>query len=256
MSLHPEVELLTLVVHHVCKILWFYSLSGQMFQMDLTERAALHLARLKKLGYDVLASDDFAEIETLVQQTGKPFRSPMFDTRRNDFTEGRAFWLFLKKDGVIVGGMAAQYIPLGSENFENYVQRTSEAQYDLAAPLNFFARPVKERLKGNLIYFGDVFLTEGARGKRSVLREFCRLEKMLTAMTWPDFDWMFGHIPYPHRSLIDVYGFSLITHNAFHWNQPLPYSRTNDFALIYHSKSDLLHDLALGEADDAAENKG
>ena len=107
MALHPEVELSWLLVHHVCKILWFYSLSGQMFQMDLTERAALYLARLKKLGYDVLASDDFAEIETLVQQTGKPFRSPMFDTRRNDFTEGRAFWLFLKKDGVIVGGMAA-----------------------------------------------------------------------------------------------------------------------------------------------------
>jgi len=68
-----------------------------MFQMDLAERAAVHLAELRKLGFDVLASDDFEQIEELMQAAGSPFRTPMFDLRRNDFTKGEAFWLFLMR---------------------------------------------------------------------------------------------------------------------------------------------------------------
>ncbi|MFY9320366.1 hypothetical protein, partial [Lentibacter algarum] len=229
--------------------------SGQMFQMDLTERAALHLARLKKLGYDVLASDDFAEIETLVQQTGKPFRSPMFDTRRNDFTEGRAFWLFLKKGETIVGGLAAQQIALGQESFEHYIRRTTSTQYNIEAKLEYVAPPLNERLRGTLIYIGDLHISDAARGKRQVLREYSRIAVILSALTWPRFDWMFAHIPHEHRSLQDVYGFSSITHSAFRWGEPRPMLRTDDMAVIYMAKMDLTHSLGIVELDQPTKDK-
>ena len=227
-----------------------------MFQMDLTERAALHLARLKKLGYDVLASDDFAEIETLVQQTGKPFRSPMFDTRRNDFTEGRAFWLFLKKGETIVGGLAAQQIPLGQESFEHYIRRTTSTQYNIEAQLHYVAPPLNERLRGTLIYLGDLHISDAARGKRQVLREYIRLCVILSAMTWPSFDWIFAHIPYQHRSLQDVYGFASITHSAFLWGEQRPMLRSDDMAVIYMAKMDLTHSLVGVEVEQAAKDQG
>ena len=227
-----------------------------MFQMDLTARAALHLARLKKLGYDVLASDDFAEIETLVQQTGKPFRSPMFDTRRNDFTEGRAFWLFLKKGETIVGGLAAQQIALGQESFEHYIRRTTSTQYNIEAKLEYVAPPLNERLRGTLIYLGDLHISDAARGKRQVLREYIRLCVILSAMTWPSFDWIFAHIPYQHRSLQDVYGFASITHSAFLWGEPRPMLRSDDMAVIYMAKMDLTHSLVGVEIDQAAKDQG
>ncbi|MBU2980853.1 hypothetical protein KO498_03405 [Lentibacter algarum] len=223
--------------------------------MKLTTRAAQHLAKLKALGFDVLATDDFAEIEELVQQTGKPFRSPMFDTRRNDFTEGRAFWLFLKLDGEIVGGLAAQLIGLGQESFEHYIARSTNAQYGIEADLEHVARPLNDRLRGDLIYLGDLHISDAARGKRQVLREYVRLCVILSAMTWPSFDWVFAHIPYQHRSLQDVYGFASITHGAFTWGASAPFLRTNDMAVIYHAKADLLHSLLIDDPDEAAKNK-
>lgn len=226
-----------------------------MFQMDLTSRAAAHLAKLKELGYDVLATDDFAEVEGLVQQTGKPFRSPMFDTRRNDFTEGRAFWLFLKKDGEIIGGLAAQSIDLGQESFEHYIRRSTNAQYNIEADLQHVARPLNDRLKGQLIYFGDLHLSDAARGRRKVLREYCHVAVFLGALTWPHFDWMFAHIPYQHRSLQDVYGFTSITHGAFLWGEPRPFLREDDMAVIYQSKLDVLHDLRLVEPDHSTKDQ-
>ena len=226
-----------------------------MFHMEATNLAAMHLAKLKALGFDVLATDDFKQVEAFVQQTGKPLRSPMFDTRRNDFTEGRAFWLFLKKGGQVVGGIAAQSIPLGSESFTHYIKRTTAAQYSIEVNLINVARPLEDRLKGHLIYLGDLHISDAARGKRQVLREFCGVAKYLCALTWPTFDWMFGHIPYEHRSLQDVYRFSQITHGAFTWGEPRPSLRTDDMAVVYHSKIDLLHDLYFQKAHDAAENQ-
>lgn len=225
-----------------------------MFQMDLTERAALHLARLKKLGYDVVASDDFAEIEHLVQQTGKPFRSPMFDLRRNDFHKGQAFCLFLVRDGEVIGGVAAKQVALGAESFWNYMQRVSERQFDMDAPLRAMAAPIGERVRGNLVYFGELHFAERMRGRRSVLREHSRLAIVLAAMTWPDFDWMYALIPYEHRSLQDVYGFAMITHHALTWCDPAPYLYRNDLAMVYSAKVDLLHQLAVGETDQPAKH--
>lgn len=214
-----------------------------MFQMQLTMKAADYLHDLHQHGYDVHASDDFEEIEDLVAATGKPRFSPMFDLNRNDFTCGRAFWLFLRKDGDVLAGLAAQSIRLGAESFERYIRRTTARQYGIDVDLRRVAAPLNERLRGDLIYFGDLHVSEGARGRRQVLRPYARLGMVLAAMTWPEFDWMFAHIPYQHRSLQDVYGMSMITHGAFEWGEPRPFLRRDDMAVIYQSKGDLRHSL-------------
>lgn len=225
-----------------------------MFQMDLISRAATHLAKLKSFGYDVIATDSFSEVESLVAQTGKPFRSPMFDLRRNDFVQGRAFWLFLVRDGKVLGGLAAKSLPLGQETFEAYMRRVSGNQFDAEAPLASIAPPVLERLCGHLVYFGELHFSPEGRGRRSVLREYSRLAVVLAAMSWPDFDWMYATIPFEQRSLQDLYGFPIITHAAFKWREPVPYLHKNSHAMIYMSKLDFVHSLTVAEPDQAAKN--
>ena len=225
-----------------------------MFQMDLTSRAAGHLAKLKEFGCDVIATDDFAEVEALVKQTGKPLRSPMFDLQRNDFTQGRAFWFFLVRDGEVVGGLAAKNIPLGHEDFQDYIKRVSGPQFGVADPLDYVAAPIRSRLNGELIYFGELYFAANGRGRRSILREYSRMAVVLAAMTWPGFDWVYATIPYEQRSLQDVYGFPLITHGAFRWHDPVPYLHKNSHAMIYMSKLDFIHALAIDEADEATKD--
>ena len=225
-----------------------------MFQMDLTNRAAAHLAKLKELGFDVIATDDFAEVERLVKQTGKPLRSPMFDLRRNDFTQGKAFWIFLTRDGLVVGGLAAKLIELGEESFEAYMHRVSGGQFGLERPLKDVAAPVNARLKGNLVYFGELYFADEGRGKLRVLKEFGRLSVILAAMTWPNFNWMYAMSRSEHRGMQQVFGFPMITHYALRWNDPKPYMHTDDQVLWYMQKVDLLHLLTIDETNEAAKH--
>lgn len=216
-----------------------------MFQMDLTSRASVHLAELRRLGYDVLASDDFEQIEALMQKIGSPYRTPMFDVRRNDFNKGGAFWLFLMRRGVPVGGVAARAITLGSESFLDYMQRVSAAQFDMAQPLAGMAAPLTRRLQGRLVHFGALHMPEEIMENAAVMRSFCHMAVVLAAMSWPEFDWMFAFAPEAHGSLQAAFGFPIVTPYALNWHEPVPFSHANSEAVVYLSKLDLTHLLSL-----------
>ena len=217
-----------------------------MFQMDLAERAAVHLAELRKLGFDVLASDDFEQIEELMQAAGSPFRTPMFDLRRNDFTKGEAFWLFLMRAGKPAGGLAARLVDLKDENFFNYMLRTSAQHYGADAPLAAMAAPLRQRLAGRLVHLGELHLRAEDLAKPELMRAFGHMAVVLSAMSWPEFDWMYSFAPEAHSTLQAAYGFPIVMPHALSWRAPVPYAHESTEAVIYLSKVDFLHLLSLG----------
>lgn len=216
-----------------------------MFQMDLADGAAVHLAELRKLGCEVMAIDDFGQIEARLEEIGSPYRAPMFDVRRNDFTQGDAFWLFLMRRGKPVGGVAARHIDLRDESFFDYVQRVSGEQYGAEAPLHSMAPPLKTRLGGRLVQLDRLHLADEDLAKPALMRAFGHMVVVLSAMTWPEFDWMYSFAPEAHGALQAAYGFPVVTPHALTWRPPVPFLHANSEAVIYLSKLDFLHLLSL-----------
>ncbi len=212
-----------------------------MLHFSLTKEAAQQLSELAKAGFDVVASDAYAEIEQMEQELGTPLRVPMFDLRRNDFTQGQAFWLFLTRDSVPVGGLAVKMTDLGDEPFIRYLARVSEARFEVQEPLAHMARPVASRLKGQIIEFGEMHLATRAGLSRGLLSAYGRLAVTLAAMNWPQFDWMYALVPPEQRAMAEVYGFEITTPRALSWNAPVPYPYANAQMMIYTSRLDFMH---------------
>ena len=219
-----------------------------MIQNDLVIQSAALLERLNGLGFDILAEDDFEVIQEKVNNTGKEWQSPMFSLMRNDFTRGTAFWAFLMKDGVEVGGVALRYYDLRGESLESYLHRTSNAQYGGGDPvIESIAKPVSENIGGRLVYIGELYVAKEARGNIKVLRAFIRLSVVLAAMSWQNFDWVYAFIPKEHARLADAYGFTYRLPKAITWKQPEPKGRLDSHILIAMSNADFSHLLSSGE---------
>lgn len=219
-----------------------------MIQNELIVQSAALLKRLDELGYDILAEDDFSAIQQAVIETGKQSQSPMFSVARNDFVKGSAFWAFLLKDEEKLGAVAARYYDLKSETLESYLRRTSAAQYGQGQEvITEVARSTRDLVRGRLIYFGELEFHRKTRGQAKVLTAFSRLSMVLSAMTWPDFDWMYAFIPKEHARLADYYGFTYRLPRAVTWVDPAPKGRLDTHMLIALSAVDFEHLLTTGE---------
>ncbi|MDQ2090535.1 hypothetical protein [Marimonas arenosa] len=219
-----------------------------MIQNDLLVQSAKILKTLNELGYDCLAEDDFDTIPEKVFDFGKPFQSPPFDVLRNDFTRGQAFWAFLMKDGERVGGLAAQCQDLRGEPFDQYLIRTARGQYGGGqAAIEWVSPAATAVMNGKLIYVGELYFSDRARGSRRVLTAFARLCMILVKMTWPDLDWIYAFVPREQQRFADYYAFTYKLPQAVRWADPEPRGRASDHFLVGIPTRDIEHVLACGE---------
>lgn len=222
-----------------------------LIELEIAKRSAPLLRLLQDKGYDILAPRDFASIHALVAQTGRPSQSPMLSLARNDFSQGDAFWLFLMQDGVSVGGCAARYFDLKSESLDAYLRRTSQQQYQCANdPIGRIAAPVGREMGGKMIYMGELQLRDTHRGNFAVVGAFVRLLQAISAIKWPEFDWMYALIPHEHRRIIPHYGYNLQIPQAITWREPVPAGRKNSHILAALKRSHFDHIWSLDEVAD------
>ncbi len=190
----------------------------------------------------MLPVEDFSLVEELFPSTGRNTQTPMMAVSRQDFSRAEAFWLFLTKEGVVVGGMGVKFVDLGGECIESYLRRTSRHQYGRSKdPIASVAAPVRDELAGKLIYFGELEFAENSRGHPEVLRSFTRLAQILAAVHWPSFDWMYAFIPDEHFRLAREYGFTWYCPNAITWTDPPPQGRLDSHWIMAASKSHFAH---------------
>ena len=219
-----------------------------MIQNDLLIQSAKILKALNDQGFDCLAEDDFDSIPDKVFATGKPFQSPLFSIQRNDFTRGDAFWVFLMKDGQRVGGLAAQFYDLRGERLDHYIARTAKGQYGGGQrAVEWVAPPIGDMIGGRMIYFGELFFSDKARGSRKVLTAFARLSMILSVMSWPHYDWMYAFIPREQARFADMYGFTYRLPRAMKWTPPEPLGRGDTHMLVAIPARDFAHVLSTGE---------
>ena len=211
-----------------------------MIELDISRRAQEHLSALTERGYDVMVPDDYAQIPSLVLQTGRPRQNPMHAISRNDFTKEDAFWLFLTHNGRVVGGTAACRYDLRQDSFEDFLRRTSAQQYGRSEPIQSIAKPIREHVEGQLIYLGELQLHPDFRGNIVILTAFFRMLKALSALKW-EFDYMYAFIPQEHRRLISIYGFNWWVEHAIRWRGTPPPGRKNDHIFCAISRLDFEH---------------
>lgn len=215
-----------------------------MIELDVTRRAHEYLGALAAQGYDVTIPEDYQDIPALVLRTGRPQQNPMHALSRNDFAKDDAFWLFLTKEGRVVAGCAAVRYDLRSDDFEGFLRRTSAQQYGRHDPIERVAPPVLERLRGELIYVGEMQVHPEFRGNLPVLRAYAGMMLSLSALKWP-FDFMYAFVPTQHRRLIEVYGFNWWVEQAISWRAPAPPGRLSSHILCGISAKDFAHHWSL-----------
>lgn len=206
-----------------------------MFQLELISFGAPIIDALKAAGYEPLVVNDFDQVSELAHETGKTGSTPMMQIDRNDFVKGEAFWLFLRKDGRCVAGLAAKFFDLSNESLESYWRRTSKGQYQRAFDPITTVDPMVGLLRGRMVYVGELIVDEDYRGKTAVLTRFARLMQLLASNEWR-FDWMFGFISEEHTVLNRLYGFSMLVRHAITWADPEPIGRLNTHSLVASSE--------------------
>lgn len=211
-----------------------------MIELDISRRAQEYLSALTARGYDLFVPEDYARIPSLVLQTGLAHPSPVHAISRNDFTKGDAFWLFLTYRDAVVGGVAASHYDLRGDDFEDFLRRTAAQQYGRADPIRRIAPPVVDRLRGQLIYTGELHLRADFRGNLSVLEAFFRMLIALAALKW-EFDHIYAIVPEEHRRLIEVYGFNWWMERAVEWRGAPPQGWSDTHYICAVSRPDFAY---------------
>lgn len=220
-----------------------------MREQDIIQAVAPFFEEIERMGYEVQATSDFAKIMELVPQTGRQAQTPMMSLMRNDFTEATAFWLFLYKDGEVVGGIGAKYEQLGEESFGSYLRRTSRMQYGCDSdPIDQVAQPVDEMIKGDIVYIGELEFQREHRGNLSLLEAFMRVHQGLCAVKWNRIDWVYAIVPEEHQRFSWLYGFMLSVPGAITWRDPVPEGRLDSHVLLATQGRYLRHVLVNAKA--------
>ena len=155
-----------------------------------------------------------------------PTQTPMMAIDRQDFARSEAFWLLLLKDGKAVAGAGAKYVDLEDEPIETYLQRTSRGQYGRDSdPLLSVSRPVRDYVRGRLIYLGELEFHPDHRGNKDLLEAFVKVLQGLAAVKWRNFDWMYVFIDEDHLRFAHIYDFQITVRDAITWAEPVPAGR-------------------------------
>ena len=188
--------------------------------------------KLLRLGYTVVATDDFDDIGRRLRECGRHKQAPMSSVSRNDYTQGRAFWLFLERDDRSVVGIGVALIDLGKrENLAQYIDRTSKGQY--CRDTNPVARikRVINAIDGRLVYVGDLTSSTDDRETSAAIRPLFTMIQLLCVDEW-DFDWMYAYIPREKAKIGSIAQFYFKVDNAITWHNPVPEGRKNSHTLI------------------------
>lgn len=183
-------------------------------------------------GLSLHVSTSPAELPALLAEVGKTRVHPMSEVSSEELRSGRAFWLFLKRDGRCITCISAKRIDLDGQDFGDYFRGLAASRYGgRDRVVESVSQPLVDELQGRLIYFGGIEVAPEERGGIRRLGDFAQYVKLLAALRW-EFDWMYTIIAYKHRRLADDYGFNGKYRNAISWADPVPEGLANDQMIL------------------------
>lgn len=197
--------------------------------------------RMSALGLSLATRNTLEGVRKGLEEVGKTSVHPISKIHDDELSEGRAFWLFLEREGRCISCISAKKINLNDEDFGSHFRSFAQSRYvgrsDVVADVS---QPLVDDLKGRLIYFGGIEVAPGERGGIRQLSDFAHFAKLLAATLW-EFDWMYTIIAYRHRRLADDYGFAGKYRNAVTWHAPVPEGLSNDQMFLGLSSTHFSH---------------
>lgn len=215
-----------------------------MQALKLSKMAGICLAGLTEQGYEVEAFVDFAALDAFLSSVGKQSVTPKMAPLHNDFTRGNCCWFVLTEGGECCAVVGALFQDLGDESLSDFLLRSTNRQYrtdDVPQVVSRVAGARVLNIYGRTAYLGELFVPDGKRGGRRVLRHFMLLVQALTALEW-NVDHIYGlfrkrdflaKMPY-------LYGFTDCIPAVMTWCAEIE-GRASDESLASVSIARLLH---------------
>lgn len=215
-----------------------------MDKLSLIKAASSYLGELSRDGIEVEACTDFDKVPELAALAGRDYQLPTFQVHRVDPTAGRFFWLFMRKEGELIGGAAAQLQELGAEKFTSFCERMARHQYPnrTGETLLHVSEILDSKVEGRLAYIGELALVDSAKGKPKRVGVFLRFLQVLVMLEW-DVDWVYAFIPDRHKlaRLDRAYGFTQALPSAQIWREPPPDKRSSSEWWVGSPAKELAH---------------
>ena len=125
----------------------------------------------------------------------KPYVTSVTDPMKHVFTSDNCFWLFLRHEGTIVATGCALLHRLRHESLHDFYDTTLRFLYPEEAHLEIPRRrlpAVADRMTGNIVYLGDLYIHPKHQGNRSINASLMALLLHANALlNWPDLDYVY-----------------------------------------------------------------
>ena len=212
-------------------------------ELDVAKLFSLCMGQMQRRNLEVAQATDFEEAENRAKDMGKETFTPMLSSGFNDFSRDDAFWLFLRKNGEDIGCVAARRDSLYTETLSEYWTRTQRRYYGLTyrEASGGHAPAALNEIRGNVVYLGEFFISQAARGSRNQLALFTHLLHAYIYLKWKP-DWLYAFVRRNdnRRGYGVEYGFNRHIPVAQTWISP-PAGRQNGEYLTAISREEILH---------------
>lgn len=207
--------------------------------MSVVEKAKA-IGRLSEFlgndGIEVSEVEDFDQVASIIEASGKPYLTPVTSPMHNDFHHSNALWLVARRDGEPVFLGCARLEDIGPEPVGSYWSRVMRRVYgESSRDVIRSVRPeISSKVRGRLVYFGDLFVAVGGRGSRLNLRAFVALGHLAVSLKWePDWTYCFIRERDLARGAQTLYGFPDAMPAPFTWiDAPEPRESSEWLALL------------------------
>ena len=212
--------------------------------------------RFRELGLRIRQFNDFSKIDDLVKEIGKPYLTPQLSPNWHEFTEETAFWLIAEEmDGAPVAMMGVRLDQLGGETLADYWVRqlTRLLGEEKKSPIDTrHFPPVGRQIKGNVVYFGDLFIKPSGRGApRFPLRAFSVMAYSLAMVQW-NVEWFYAFATDKHARQGVQAQYMMVRSYPFvhYWDEPRPQRTDTDWVMCMdRDDANYMIETALERAD-------
>lgn len=203
-----------------------------MIELNAGQLIKTCINTLEDRGYDIQQSSDFGSLEPAMLAIGKGLISPNFTSSQNDFSDANAHWLSLWDGDDLVAVLGARLDNAGEDGLAALVARSLTRLYAGGKGTAVTKQTAAfDQFKGEVIYFGDLFIPKHRRGSRPVLMCFVHLMHALSFQRWPSATCVYAF----HRAedvlkgRADQYGFGNRWPRAQVWTNPPDYRSDHEY---------------------------
>lgn len=181
-------------------------------------------AKLRSLGLKLTVGSDLAALNSFSLQLRSKALSPYFDPAIAGLPAERAFWMTLQSESGKPVGLQAFRLDWVESSLAEWAQVYTIALYmrrqELIVPAEgtMPRTSIAERIRGRLVYQGDLYLDPGLARNRNNIELFGKLGLILTYLKWqPDAVWGLMAHRMATKGTSTRMGFAYIERGVLRW---------------------------------------